>query len=373
MDRQSLDFFAVGERDHWGVSMNIADIVAKWGRCTPNDTAFIEVRPVSEQRNQVSWGQVDERTNRLANSLRRQGIRRGQKIFLLGRNSIQWLEAFVAILKTGAWAVPLNFRFTDDDIRYCARVAEPSAFIFDGEFTERIVGLRRELPTVELYSAISTQDKQDMHKIEALEKLIAGGSPLPPAVRLSDEDECALYFTSGTTGAPKPVLLTAKNQMCIAVTEATNHSFAPGDRFLMMPPLYHLAIGHLLGAMLAGACSVLLSEQISPRFIIETVARERVSVVFLLVPWAADLLDALDRNEIRIEDYDLGCWRQTFMGAQPIPPVLFQRLKTYFPDMEFDNMYGLSETSAQELFILESRMREKSELLADQAFCGMRG
>ena len=67
--------------------------------------------------------------------------------------------------------------------------------------------------------------------------------------------------------------------------------------------------------------------------------------MFLLVPWAADLLDALDRKQIRLEEHDLDCWRQAFMGAQPIPASLVQRLKAYFPEMEYETTYGLSESS----------------------------
>ena len=322
--------------------MNIVELVEKWGRSTPDDTAFVEIKPISGERNQVSWGQFNERINRLADSLTQRGIHKGRKIFLMGKNSISWLEAFFGILKTGAWAVPLNFRFTDDDIRYCAQVAEPSAFIFDSEFTERITGIQKDLPTVGFYSSIA---REDAGSIEAMEKLISQGSPLPVSTRLADEDECALYFTSGTTGAPKPVLLRAKNQMCIAVTEAMNHGFIHEDSFLMMPPLYHLAIGHLLGAMVAGACSVLLTEQVSPKFIVEAIAGDRISVVFLLVPWAGDLLQALDKKEIATADYDLGCVRKIFMGAQPVPPSLVRRLKEYFPDVEYDTVYGLSETA----------------------------
>jgi long-chain acyl-CoA synthetase len=97
--------------------------------------------------------------------------------------------------------------------------------------------------------------------------------------------------------------------------------------------------------MLAGGCSVLLTEQISPRCILETIAKERVTVVFLLVPWAVDLLNALDRREVKIEEYDLSCWRQIFMGAQPIPPVVVHRIKGFFPRMEYDTTYGLSESA----------------------------
>jgi acyl-CoA synthetase (AMP-forming)/AMP-acid ligase II len=123
-----------------------------------------------------------------------------------------------------------------------------------------------------------------------------------------------------------------------------NHRLVQSDRFLMMPPMYHVAISHALGVMAAGGCSVLLTEQITAKAMVETIAKERISVVFLLVPWAMDLLEAFDNHRIKIEEYDLSRWRLTHMGAQPIPPSLVKRLKTYFPHMQYDTTYGLSET-----------------------------
>ena len=256
------------------------------------------------------------------------GFREGINFFFLGKNSTKWLEVYFAILKTGAWATPLNFRFTDNDIRFCARTAEPVGFIFDEEYTERIKKLRAELSYVKFYTCIGGKGSENM---EVMEDLVKSGSPSPVKISLEDEDECALYFTSGTTGTPKPVLIQQKNIMCTAVTEAMNHNLVHADRFLMMPPMYHVAIGHMLGMIAAGGCSVLLTEQISPRFIVETVAKEGISVAFMLVPWAMDLLETFDKGEIQIKDYDLSSWRLTHMGAQPIPPSLVKRLKAYFP------------------------------------------
>jgi long-chain acyl-CoA synthetase len=322
--------------------MNLIDVIAKFARLSPRSTAFVEVRPLSGLRQEISWQEFHHRINRIAKSLLQEGVQRKDKVFLLGRNSIRWLEAYFAILKAGAWVVPLNFRFTNEDILYCAGVAEPSAFIFDEEYGERVKELGKELPTVSHYCVIGADRAE---QFLTLEDLVRKGSPQSVPVALSDEDECALYFTSGTTGAPKAVLHGQKALMSVAATEASNHSFVSSDRFLMMPPMYHLAIGHLFAVMLAGGCCVLLTEQISPRTIVETIAKERVTTVFLLVPWAVDLLNALDRKEVRIGEYDLSCWRQTFMGAQPIPPVVVHRIKGYFPRMEYDTTYGLSESA----------------------------
>jgi long-chain acyl-CoA synthetase len=336
--------------------MNLIDAVAKFGRMSRQNTAFVEVRPLSGLRQEITWGDFHDRTNRMANSLLQEGIQRQNKVFLLGRNSIRWLEVYFAVLKTGAWAVPLNFRFTDEDILYCADVAEPSAFVFDEEYTERVKGLRNQLNTVSRYCVIGPDRTEAFSTVE---DLVRNGSPQSVPLAISDNDECALYFTSGTTGVPKPVLLSQKALMSVAATEASNHSFVSSDRFLMMPPMYHLAIGHLLAVMLAGGCSVLLTEKISPRHIIETIAKERLTVVFLLVPWAVDLLNALDRKEIKIEQHDLSCWRRTFMGAQPIPPVVVHRIKAYFPHMEYDTTYGLSETAGPGIIHLGTENERK--------------
>jgi len=336
--------------------MNLTDVVAKHARISPRATAFVEVRPLSGLRLEISWQDFHQRTNRIANRLLQGGIRKNDKVFLLGRNSIRWLESYFAILKTGAWAVPLNFRFTDDDLLYCAKVAEPSAFLFDQEYGSRLSGLRKELQNVQQFVVIGPDRDGEF---TSLEDLVRKGSDQAAPVSISDEDEAALYFTSGTTGAPKPVLLRQKSLMCVAATEASNHHFISADRFLMMPPMYHLAIGHLLAVMLPGGCSVLLTEQISPRHIIETIARERVTAVFLLVPWAVDLLNALDRKEVKIEDYDISSWRRTFMGAQAIPPVVVHRIKEYFPHMEYDTTYGLSESSGPGVLHLGSENERK--------------
>ena len=336
--------------------MNLIDVVAKFARLSPRSTAFVEVRPLSGLRQEISWEGFHERTNRIANSLLQEGLQRPNKVFLLGRNSIRWLEIYFAILKTGAWVVPLNFRFTDEDILYCAGVAEPSAFIFDEEYGERVKGLRKKLSAVSHYCMIGPDRAEDFVTVE---DLVRNGSPQSVPVAVSDEDDCALYFTSGTTGVPKAVLHGQKALMTVAATEASNHGFVSSDRFLMMPPMYHLAIGHLLAVMLAGGCSVLLTEQISPRTIIETVAAQRLTAVFLLVPWAVDLLNALDRRDVKIEEYDLSCWRRTFMGAQPIPPVVVHRIKKYFPRMEYDTTYGLSESAGPGCIHLGSENERK--------------
>jgi len=320
--------------------MNMIDIIARNARFYPQHTAFVEVRPVSRSRRAISWAQFDERINRLAGSLIEKGVSKSDKIFILGRNSINWLESYFAALAIGAWAVPLNFRFEDESIQYCARAAQPVAFFMDAEYAPRISAMRSKLPTVRNYICIG-----DFEGMQNIEDLIEATPAKRPQITLEDDDACALYFTSGTTGEPKPVLHVHKNLMCVALNEATNERWEQSDCLLMLPPFYHLAIGHLLGCMLAGARAVLLTEKVTPAYIFENISKEGVTLLFLLVPWAMDILQALDRGELKKENYDLTRWRLLYMGAQPIPPSLVQHWFKYFPDMQFDIAYGLSETT----------------------------
>ncbi len=322
--------------------MNLVDVIAKNARMYPNETAFVELKPVTKTRQEISWRLFEERVTRLANALRDMGVGREDRVLLFGRNSIRWIEAYFAVLKTGAWVAPLNYRFTNEDILHCAKVSQPVVCLSDEEFNERMMILRSGLPTIKKYISIGEKVFDGM---ENMETIIERSSSRPLEVELQDEDACGLYFTSGTTGAPKPILLTQKNLFCSGVTEATNHFWKHEDSLLMIPPLYHSAIGHLFGPMMVGGRSVLLTEAVTPQYIFEAMSKERISVVFLLVPWTMDILGALDRGELRLKDYDFSRWRLMHMGAQPIPAVLIQKWKTYFPEMQYDTTYGLTEGS----------------------------
>ncbi len=322
--------------------MTIAEMLARNARLYPEDSALIELRPSQKIRHEITWKEFDDRANRIANALIDRGVSKGDKVILLMMNSINWLEAYFGIIRTGAWAVPLNFRFISRDIKYCADIAKAKVMILGEEFTERVEAIRSQLPTIKNYIFIG----QNLPKaMEDFESLIAKASSKPVDIGLSDEDGCGLYFTSGTTGEPKPILLTHKNMECAAITENCHHYQKHEDNFILLPPLYHTgAKMHWFGSLIVGSRATILTE-ISPQYIFEAVYKERGTIVWLLVPWAQDILGAMDRGELRKEDYDLSCWRLMHIGAQPVPPSLVKHWKEYFPDMQYDTNYGLSEAT----------------------------
>ncbi len=320
----------------------ISDMLAQNARLYPDDVALIELKPSQKIRREITWKQFDERANRIANVLKGRGIGKNDKVIHWMMNSINWLEAYFGIIRTGAWAVPLNFRFTSRDLKYCADIAEAKAMILGEEFIERVEAVRPQLSTIQHYILAGQNPPENMDRLDDLIKSV---SPKPTGVELTDDDECGLYFTSGTTGDPKPILLTHRNMVCEAIVEEVHHYQARKDNFILLPPLYHTgAKMHWFGNLLVGGKATILTE-INPRNIFEAVEKERGTIVWLLVPWVHDILVAMDRGELRKEDYDLSCWRLMHIGAQPVPPSLVHRWKKYFPSMQYDTNYGLGEAS----------------------------
>lgn len=100
---------------------------------------------------------------------------------------------------------------------------------------------------------------------------------------------------------------------------------------------------HWFGSLLSGSKAVLL-RGVKPEWVLQAVSEEKATIVWLLVPWAQDILDSIDRGDIKLDDYRISQWRLMHVGAQPVPPSLIKRWKTIFPNHQYDTNYGLSES-----------------------------
>jgi acyl-CoA synthetase (AMP-forming)/AMP-acid ligase II len=155
----------------------------------------------------------------------------------------------------------------------------------------------------------------------------------------------AIYFSSGTTGFPKAILHRHESLMHACRVEQAHHGQTHEDVFLCIPPLYHTgAKMHWFGSFLVGGRGVILKGT-EPGYILDAVSKEKCTIVWLLVPWAQDILTALERGDIKLSDYtDLEQWRLMHIGAQPVPQSLIHRWLEVFPHHQYDTNYGLSES-----------------------------
>ena len=300
-----------------------------------------QTSPVAYRR-EITWSVFDEKANRVANMLLGRGIKKGDRVAILMFNCLEWLPIYFGILKTGAIAVPFNFRFSADEIQYCADLAQVHILFFGSEFIGRIESIADELQKGRLLIYVGDGCPTFA---ESYRELVADCSSQAPLVRLEEEDDAAIYFSSGTTGFPKAILHNHESLSQAAQMEQKHHLTSRDDVFLCIPPLYHTgAKFHWMGSLYAGSKAVLLKGT-TPEIILDAVSKEQCTIVWLLVPWAQDILAALDRGDIKLEDYKLDQWRLMHIGAQPVPPSLIRRWKQYFPHHKYDTNYGLSEST----------------------------
>ncbi len=341
--------------------MPITDFLVRNAKQWPDDVALVELNPTIkvpklttwkeyeliqplnevDYRKEITWAVFDEKANRIANMLIARGIVKGDKVAILLMNCLDWLPIYFGILKTGAIAVPLNFRYSADEIEYCVKLAEADVLIFGPEFIGRVEEIAENISKrrLLLYNGPACPSFAEDFIAET-----ANYSSKAPEVEITDEDYGAIYFSSGTTGFPKAILHTHAAIVHAAIMEQKHHGQQKDDCFLCIPPLYHTgAKMHWFGSLVSGGKAVLLRGT-TPETILKAVSDEHCSVVWLLVPWAQDILDALDSGELKKEDYTLDQWHLMHIGAQPVPPSMIKHWLDYFPNHKYDTNYGLSES-----------------------------
>lgn len=301
------------------------------------------VQPLNEvsYRTEITWSVFNEKSNRVANMLIARGIVKGDKVGILMMNCLDWLPIYFGILKTGALVVPLNFRYSADEIEYCVKLANVDVLIFGPEFIGRIEEIAESISKgrLLLYDGPACPTFA-----EDFVQQCANYSSQEPGITITDDDYGAIYFSSGTTGFPKAILHKHRSLTQSAEMEQKHHSQTHEDCFLCIPPLYHTgATMHWFGSLITGSKGVLLRGT-KPDTILRAVSDEQATIVWLLVPWAQDILDALDNGSVKLSDYKLDQWRLMHIGAQPVPPSMIRHWLDYFPHHQYDTNYGLSES-----------------------------
>ena len=344
------------------LAMQITEILTRNAKEWPNDVALVEINPqelekrnttwreysllesspVEAFRSEITWSEFDEKANRFANFLLSRGLKKGDKVAILLMNCLEWLPIYFGVLRTGCLAVPLNFRYTADEIKYCLQLADADVLVFGPEFIGRVEQIADRVPRVKLRLYVGDDCPTFA---ESYRNLVGYCSSRQPAIPLTDDDEAAIYFSSGTTGFPKAIVLQHHCLMHSCKVEQNHHGQTKEDTFLCIPPLYHTgAKMHWFGSFLVGGKAVLL-KGVKPEWILRAVSEEHCTIVWLLVPWAQDILDAIERGDVKLSDYKLDQWRLMHIGAQPVPPALIKRWKTVFPKHDYDTNYGLSEST----------------------------
>ena len=308
---------------------------------TWREASLIESATDSPYRREMNWRQFDQMANRFANLLLSREIPRGTKVGILMMNCLEYLPIYFGVLKAGCIVVPMNYRYSSDEIKYCLDLADVEILVFGPEFIARMDAISNEIPKVKTLFYVG---KDGPSYTENCLRVMSFTSIEAPPIALKEDDYAAIYFSSGTTGFPKAILHRHRALYNSCLTEQNHHGQTKDDVFLCIPPLYHTgAKMHWFGSLMVGAKSVIL-RGIKPEWILRTVTEEKCTIVWLLVPWVQDILDAIDSGRIKLDDYLLSQWRLMHVGAQPVPPSLIKRWLKVFPHHQYDTNYGLSES-----------------------------
>lgn len=344
--------------------MVITELLERNARYHGREVALVEINPTEERdnaetwkeasliesadakapyRRELMWNEFNYMANRFANYLLAKDYKRGTKVGIWMMNCLEWLPIYFGILKAGCVVVPLNYRYTAEELKYCVDLADVELLVFGPEFISRVDEVADEMKGVKTFlyfgeTSIAPSYAKDF------KRLMSYYSNDESPIELNEDDIAAIYFSSGTTGFPKAILHKHSALYASCETEQNHHGQTKDDVFLCIPPLYHTgAKMHWFGSLISCSKAVIL-RGVKPEWIIRAVTEERCTIVWLLVPWAQDMLDAIDDGRIKLSDYLIDQWRLLHIGAQPVPPSLIKRWKKAFPHHQYDTNYGLSES-----------------------------
>lgn len=284
----------------------------------------------------LNFQEVDERVNRLSSALSGLGIVRGDRVAILSLNCHRFFELYYGVPQLGAVVVPINFRLQPQEIKYIVDHSGSRAIAVDPALAPLIEAVRPQLESIEHFILLS-DERRDGYL--AYEELLAGGSPIFDAPDVSGDELLGLFYTSGTTAEPKGVMLTHRNMLANIAHSQGVYNYLPEDVYLHAAPMFHLADGAAVFSHTSRGATQAFIPRFDPKLVLETVSRERVSLL-LLVPTMLNFV--LGHPEL--DSYDLSSLRHLTYGASPIAPDLLRRAMQVL-NCEFGQGYGLTEAS----------------------------
>ncbi len=304
----------------------VADIVRWHGRQRPDATALV----VGEHT--ITYGQLDERSNRAAQAFAQAGVGRGDRVAFVEKNGAEFFSVAFGVAKLGAVGVPVNWRLAAPEMRHVLADSGAAVVVVGQEFAGHLEAIESELDATIVVVG-------NHHRWPSFDRWIAGHPAVDPGVVTGPDDLVFLMYTSGTTGLPKGVMLSNANYVCKTGGVAGPWKFDAESVSLAVMPLFHMAgSGWALAGLWQGATTVVLRD-VDPAAILDAIARHGITNL-LLVPTVIQLLldtpglDAIDLSHLRVIVY----------GASPISDAVLTRGLERFGGI-FAQVYGMTETT----------------------------
>ncbi len=289
-----------------------------------------------------TYKQYGERVNRLSNALKAMGVKSGDRVSYLGYNCHRLLESFFGIPQIGAVLVPLNIRLLADDFKFILNESAPRVLFLDRDFIPQIDAIRSELSSIERFVLLDTMENPPDWITDHYETMLEDSSaeaPFPAGAYPFEEDDTAeIFYTSGTTGTPKGVMLTHRNLYLHALEALAATPMDETDIQLHLIPLFHVngwGTPHYLTAK--GGTHVML-KKFDPPKAAQIIQKERVTRLYIIPTMVNAIMDLPD-----FDTFDLSSMRVLLIGGAPPPTGIIDRSEKAFGCL-VHTAFGMSET-----------------------------
>ncbi|MFT4518444.1 MAG: acyl-CoA synthetase (AMP-forming)/AMP-acid ligase II [Halioglobus sp.] len=282
-----------------------------------------------------TYSSVDKRSTQLANALLQSGVQKGQRVAILGENSVEHLLVMIAASRIGAVSVPLNYRLAPAELAFIITDANVRVLLVLDALADTLTALRGQIPSdITLVS-------QNLPDTSTLEDYLATGSSEVPNVEVDRFDPVIQLYTSGTTGNPKGVVSSHDNMIALQIMNSLAMPLrpSPGTAGIICAPLFHIGgAGSMVMGLYSGQHTI-LHKTFEPMQLLDDIERYPVTGVFMVPAMIMFVLQTPG-----IEERDFGELKQIYYGASPISEtVLRQALEVFKCD--FIQMYGMTETT----------------------------
>jgi acyl-CoA synthetase (AMP-forming)/AMP-acid ligase II len=311
---------------------------------------------VADKDKRYTFREWDERSNRLANALKNQGIGHGDRFAILARNCVEWMEIYAAAAKGGQVAVPIMFRLAPPEIEYIVKHADCRALIVAEEFVESVETMKRRLPIPE-ENYIYLGDRKMPPGYFGYETLMTEGSSKKPSAVVDGEDVWTFMYTSGTTGRPKGVVRTHESYIAQYVLNDINIGVRPEDRVMLVMPMCHVnSIFYSFAYAYVGAsCFVYNMVSFDPEDLLRTIDQEKITFTSLVPTHYIMMLSLPDHVKNR---YDVSSIRQLLISSAPARKDTKLDIMKYFRNAELWEAYGSTEAGLVTLLRPEEQMKK---------------
>jgi len=336
-------------------------IPVQGGRAVPLDELLPKAVKLHPKKEAVVCGQIrmdyetfTKRVWRLCQGLISLGLGRNERVAIIHENSNEFLEAYFAAAHLGAILVPLNFRLSAKELAVILNDSQTRILISEGQFHEKVNELSSSVPTIDRFIWTRIDAETCEPRQLGYESLLAAQSPQqPPNASIRDDDVAQLYYTSGTTGRPKGVMLTHKNVKSHALGAIAELHLTDSDNWFHVAPLFHLADAWATFAITWVGGKHVILPSFKPLEVLRMIQKEQITLSNLIPTMLNMMVNHPDVNR-----FDYSSLRVILSGGAPIAPETVRKIIDAFK-CDYIQTYGMTETSPYlTLSILKDRLKD---------------